>query len=135
MQVTLLGVPQYLAVHADGLVVFDGRQERRLRPRELVRIYELPHFVLLMSRNGSELAIPKPAFASGSRARRFARALASVAGFEPDLGFRSEWMGRSPHAGSQGRVFGIAVLCLIAVICLLVALGLVLPTIFRAFEP
>jgi hypothetical protein len=129
-----LGVPQLVAVSSTGLVVFDGRDERRLPLEQLARVYELPHFVLLQSTSGVELAIPKQAFASAARARRFAQEVAAAAGVEPDLGFRSEWLGRRHSEQSQGRIVGAFLLGFFLLIALLLGMSLLLPKVFQAFE-
>lgn len=116
---------QHLRAGDGELHYYDGRLTQVISIDHIAGIDDLPRFVLLSTRRSQELAIPKSAFHSAIRARRFVLALAAAAGIAPRLDYRSEWVGeRKPTGPAQQLVRTLAlVLLVIAVVFLLVAVS------------
>lgn len=102
---------------------FDGRREDTVRPGQVASVHDLPHFVLISTRDAREIAVPKPAFHSATLARRFILTLADAASIEPTLDFRSEWVGQrepvSPFARFLGQLLLFALGAIMLVLLLL----------------
>lgn len=119
---------QHLRAGDGELHYYDGRRTQAIAIDLIAGIDDLPRFVLLSIRRSQELAIPKSAFYSALRARRFVVALADAAGITPRLDYRSEWVGERKPTGPGHQLFRTfaLVLLLIALAFLLVGVARIL---------
>lgn len=99
------GFPTLHTLCLDGadLLHDSGGIERRLPLGQVREVHDLPNFLLVTLRNGSEVAVPRRALATRSQAQGFAAVLGQPTGAPVHREFRSRWLGREPLIRTHPR--------------------------------
>lgn len=114
-------IEHLLHVGPERLRYYDGERERTVQVTAIAAVHELRHFVLLVTRDRREIAVPRTSFLSPARGFAFVRALSEAAGVQPDLSDR-EAAERARKPKPRASKAFVACLLLIPLVVILVLL-------------
>ncbi len=93
-----------LSIEGDELVHDRGGFERRWPLGQICEVHDLPRFLLVTLRDGSEVAIPHRAFAGASQVKAFSSLLIKTTGARLHQAYRSSWVGPEPLIKTNPRL-------------------------------